>query len=202
MTRWVGLTGGIGSGKSTVAALFQTLGVPVLDSDVMSHQLTQANGLSIPAIQAEFGAHVLDANGALNRRLMRELIFTDPAAKLRLQAILHPLIRAQLLVEAESIPSHAPYLLWVVPLLFESQNYRALVQRSVLVDCDESSQITRTMQRSQLAESEVRAIMAQQMTRHERRQHADDILLNEGDICDLQQQVNALHQRYLTLGKD
>lgn len=199
MTLRIGLTGGIGSGKSTVATLFQELAVPVIDSDVIAHQLTAAQGAAMPALQAEFGDLALTSDGALNRPYMRQRVFADIAAKQRLEAILHPLIRARMLQDAAQVETTAPYLLLVVPLLFESKNYRELVQHTLLVDCSEATQIARTMQRSGLDEASVRAIMAQQMTREARRQFADDCIDNENDMACLRTQVTRLHEGYLRL---
>ncbi|MBI5436338.1 MAG: dephospho-CoA kinase [Nitrosomonadales bacterium] len=203
MTVSIGLTGGIGSGKSTVAALFRDCGVTVIDSDVISHQLTQSGGGAIAAIRAAFGDVYIDASGALDRQRMRQLVFSAPAAKQRLEGILHPLIRARMLALAQaSNTDHAgasPYLLLVVPLLFETQNYRELVQRTLVVDCAEAVQVARAMRRSGLGEPEVRAIMAQQIARAERLRRADDIIQNDGDMEALRQQVERLHQRYLVL---
>lgn len=195
----VGLTGGIGSGKSTVATLFAELGATVIDSDVISHALTQPGGKAIEAIRAAFGKPYIDASGALDRPRMRQLVFSDTAAKQNLEAILHPMIREQMLVQAKA-PSHAaPYSLLVVPLLFEAGNYLQLVQRTLVVDCMEATQITRAMQRSGLSEQEVRAIMAQQIPRAERLQRADDTIHNDAGLNELRQQVIHLHQGYTTL---
>ena len=197
----VGLTGGIGSGKSTVAAMFQECGAAILDSDVISHQLTQAQGKAIPALRAAFGADYLDASGALDRARMRQHVFGDPAAKLRLEKILHPLIRAHLQVQAQQMLSAAqPYLLLVVPLLLETKSYRELVQRVLVVDCAESLQMARVMRRSGLAQDEIEAIIAQQLPRAERLREADDTLNNDGDLASLRTQVLALHRSYTSLG--
>jgi dephospho-CoA kinase len=190
----IGLTGGIGSGKSTVADLFKERGVTVLDSDVISHQLTQHGGAAIAAIRAAFGDSYIGDNGALDRPKMRQRIFSDPEAKRRLEAILHPLIRAQMLS-----PAAAPYLLLVIPLLFETAGYNGRVQRTLVVDCPEETQIERTMRRSGLSAQEVRAIMAQQITRAERLQRADDVIRNDADMENLHRQVERLHQRYQAL---
>lgn len=199
----VGLTGGIGSGKSTVASLFKECGVLVIDSDVISHQITQSGGVAIAAIRTTFGDDYIDASGALNRVLMRQLIFSDHAAKLKLEAILHPLIRAQILTQIDdaqinSTPA-SPYLLLVIPLLFETLNYRELVQRTLIVDCAETTQIARTMQRSNLNEQTVRAIMASQISRTERLRLADEIIQNDGNLDILRQQIIKLHQHYLAI---
>lgn len=199
----VGLTGGIGSGKSTVASLFKECGVLVIDSDVISHQMTQSGGIAIAAIRTTFGDDYIDASGALDRVLMRQLIFSDHAAKLKLEAILHPLIRTQILTQVDDANINStlasPYLLLVIPLLFETLNYRELVQRTLVVDCAETTQVTRTIQRSGLDEKTVRTIMASQITRAERLRLADEIIQNEGNLDALRQQVGQLHQHYLVI---
>jgi dephospho-CoA kinase len=199
----VGLTGGIGSGKSTVASLFKECGVMIIDSDVISHQLTQSGGMAISAIHTTFGDNYIDASGTLNRALMRQLIFSDRAAKLQLEAILHPLIRAQIMMQVDSANTNSthtsPYLLLVIPLLFETLNYRELVQRTLVVDCAETTQIARTMQRSGLDEQAVRTIMASQISRAERLRLADEIIQNDGSLATLRQQVEQLHQHYLAI---
>ncbi|MBI3901536.1 MAG: dephospho-CoA kinase [Nitrosomonadales bacterium] len=198
MTFRVGLTGGIGCGKSTVAALFAERGVAIVDSDEISHRLTRPGGEAIAAIRAEFGGDYIDAAGALDRARMRQRVFADPVAKKRLESILHPLIRAQTQALSGSAGS-APYVLLVVPLLFETGNYLELVRRTLVVDCAEQTQIARAMTRSKLSEAEVRAIMAQQITRAERLKRADDIIRNDGDMAGLSAQVEEVHQRYLAL---
>ncbi len=197
MSYRIGLTGGIGSGKSTVAALFADCGATVIDSDAISHRLTQPGGAAIAAIRAAFGDGYLATNGALDRARMRQRVFSDPAAKLQLEAILHPLICAQML--AQAVNSTAPYLLLVVPLLFEAAGYLGLVQRTLVVDCTEALQVARAMQRSGLDEQTVRAIMATQMPRAERLRRADDVIQNNGSPDDLRRQVEQLHQRYLAI---
>lgn len=199
MSYKVGLTGGIGSGKSTVAALFAALDVPVIDTDVISHQLTHADGVAIPAIRAEFGADYLNTTGALDRTKMRNLVFSDPAAKLRLEAILHPIIRAQAREMADS--SHAPYVLLVIPLLFDTNHYLAWINRTLTVDCSEDAQIARATLRSGISEQTVRSILAQQLTRSQRLAKADDAILNVGTLQELQPQITRLHQRYLALAQ-
>ncbi len=196
MSYRVGLTGGIGSGNSAVAALFREQGIAVIDSDAISHQLTQAGGAAIPEICAAFGAPYVEAGGALNRVKMRALVFSDPGARKRLEAILHPQIRAEMLAQAEAAAA-PPYLLLVVPLLFEAPNYRELAQRTLVVDCAEETQVARTMQRSALSAAEVRAIMAQQMPRAERLRLADDVIHNDGGMDELRRQVLQLHLAYL-----
>lgn len=197
MSYRVGLTGGIGSGKSTVATLFAELGVPVVDTDAISHQLTQPRGAAIPAIRAAFGESFIDATGALDREKMRQLVFSDFAAKQRLEKILHPLIFIQARFLAES--STAPYVMLVIPLLFETQEYRHWLQHTLTVDCTEETQLSRATRRSGLSEQTVRAIMAQQLSRTQRLQFADDAINNDGTLTELRLQVSQLHQRYLEL---
>ncbi len=193
MNPLIGLTGGIGSGKSTVAELFAELGARIVDTDLISHQLTQAGGTAIPAIRTAFGDEFIDARGALDRTKMRERVFADSDAKRRLQDILHPLILVQTKALATS-PSDAPYTLIVVPLLFESTRYRDWLHRVIVVDCPEQQQIERTTQRSQLSEAAVQAIMTQQMDRQQRLQLADEIIHNDGDMDCLRAQVHKLHE--------
>ncbi len=195
----IGLTGGIGSGKSTVAALFRECGATIIDSDEISHRLTQPGGGAIAAIRAAFGDGYIDADGALDRQKMRQLVFSDPAARRRLEGILHPLIRTQMLVQAKAHAATSAYSLLVIPLLFETANYLKLVQRTLVVDCAEAAQVARTMQRSGLNEHEVRAIMAQQVSRFERLRRADDIIQNDGAPDALLPKVEQLHRRYLAL---
>ena len=195
----IGLTGGIGSGKTTVATVFAEYGVTIIDSDAIAHSLTQPGGDAIEAIRSTFGDSYLSANGALDRARMRQLVFSDISAKQRLEAILHPLIRLQMLAQAEASSEISPYLLLVIPLLFETSNYLPLVRRTLAVDCAEDTQIARAMQRSGLTEQEVRAIMAQQISRSERLRVADDIIQNDAGLDTLRQQVADLHWRYIAL---
>ncbi len=201
MNYLVGLTGGIGSGKSTVADMFATLGVRIIDTDLISHQLTQTGGAAIPALRDAFGPQVIDERGALNRGKMREIVFNDPAAKKTLESILHPLIFAETRLQASS-PTQAPYSLVVVPLLFESGRYADWLQRVITVDCPEKSQITRTMRRSNLDEPAVRAIMAQQLSREERLTLSDEAILNNGSLDDLKAQVVGMHRRLSELANE
>jgi dephospho-CoA kinase len=199
MSYCVGLTGGIGSGKSTVASLFAELGVPVIDTDTISHQLTQPGGAAIPALQAIFGKEYIDAAGALDRAKMRQLVFADQTAKHKLENILHPLIFAQAKSQAESSP--APYILLVVPLLFETASFREWMNRTVTVDCAEATQLTRVTQRNGMNEQAARAIMAQQLSRSQRLLLTDDTIQNEGDLAALREQVHQLNRHYLDLAK-
>jgi dephospho-CoA kinase len=199
MSYLVGLTGGIGSGKSTVATLFSELGVPVIDTDVISHQLTQAEGAAIAAIRAEFGDSYINEQGALDRAKMRQLVFSDHAAKKRLEDILHPLILKQVKTRAES--STAPYILLVIPLLFETRDYLNWLHHTVTIDCAEETQVARAAKRNGLNEQMVRTIMARQISRAQRLQLANDVVLNDGTLNDLRVQIEKLNQHYLRLAK-
>lgn len=201
MNYLVGLTGGIGSGKSTVADMFAALGVRIVDTDLISHQLTQAGGAAIPTIRETFGAQLINAQGALDRVRMRELVFANPAEKKRLETILHPLIFAQSKQLAIS-QSDAPYTMIVVPLLFESGRYASWLQRVIAVDCPEDAQISRTILRSKLDEPAVRAIMAQQLDRKARLTLADEIIVNNGSLDNLKTQVVGLHHRLSALATE
>lgn len=198
MSLVIGLTGGIGSGKSTVAALFAERGAAIIDTDDIAHRLTRSGGAAIPAIRAAFGERYITNDDALDRTAMRTLVFSDAVARQQLEGLLHPLILT--LTETElSQASTAPYALLVVPLLAQAPAFRRLVKLVLVVDCDEQTQIQRVTQRSDLTEPEVRAIIASQTTRAERLRLANDIIRNEGDLNDLSAQVRALHQRYLQI---
>lgn len=191
----VGLTGGIGSGKSTVAGLFAAQGAAVIDTDDIAHSLTRSGGIAIPALRAEFGDRYIGDDGALDRAAMRALVFSDPTARRRLEGLLHPLILAQ--AESALAQASAPYALLVVPLLPQAPAFRRLVQRVLVVDCDEATQLARVVRRSRMTEAEVRAIVASQTPRSERLALADDVIRNDGDLDALSDQVDALHRRYL-----
>ena len=198
MSLVVGLTGGIGSGKSTAADAFAALGVTVVDTDAIAHELSSAQGGAIPEIVAAFGAGVLRPDGALDRTAMRRLVFSDRGAKGRLEAILHPMIRQESERRCRNAVN-SPYVVLVVPLLVENESYGQLVDRVLVVDCAESAQIERVIVRSGLAEEEVRAIMAVQATRAERLAAADDVLVNDQGRETLRVRVADLHRRYLAL---
>lgn len=192
----VGLTGGIGSGKSAAARCFAALGVAVIDTDELSHALTAPGGRAMPQIVARFGPDFQRTDGALDRQRMRELVFQQPAARRELEAILHPMILEDSLAGLDRVPG--AYALLVVPLLFESQAYRDVVDRTLLIDCDEQVQLARVMQRNGLSEAQVRAIMATQMPRADKRKLADDIIDNSGSLSELALQVEAKHRYYLS----
>jgi dephospho-CoA kinase len=193
----VGLTGGIGSGKSAAAAEFARLGATVVDTDAIAHELTAPGGPTIADIRRTFGDEFISESNALNRERMRELVFREPAQKKRLEALLHPMIRAE---SARRIAaSAAPYVVHVVPLLVESRDYRRRVQRVLVVDCPESLQVERVRARSGLAADQVAAIIKSQVSREKRLAAADDVIDNSGSIDALQQQVGKLHEKYLAL---
>lgn len=193
----VGLTGGIGCGKSTVADLFAALGATIVDTDVIAHALTAPQGAAMSAIVAEFGPDFAQLDGALDRARMRTLVFSDASARARLEAILHPRIRAA--TEAAGQAATGAYVIYVVPLLIESGSWRERVTRVLAIDCSEDTQVARVMQRSQLSADEVRAIMATQVTRARRLAEADDVVDNDAGLDALRAQVQALHERYLAL---
>ena len=193
----VGLTGGIGSGKSAVADLLAQQGAAIIDTDQIAHALTAPSGAAIRPIAEQFGDSFLTPEGALDRAAMRERVFSDAAAKRQLEAILHPLIRQQTRIEAERVPGS--YLVFVVPLLVESGRWKDSVDRVLVVDCSEALQIERVMRRSQLSAEQVRAIMETQASREARLAVADDVIVNDQALDTLEQAVVALHQRYLAL---
>lgn len=178
MSMRIGLTGGIGSGKSTVAGLLREAGAAVIDTDAISRQLTLSGGAAMPAIAEAFGPRALTADGALDRAYMRELAFADSGARRRLEAILHPLIGSE--TEAQAAAATSELLVFDVPLLVESGRWRARVDRVLVVDCEEQTQIARVMQRSGWSRAAVEAVLQQQANRSRRRGAADAVIHNEG----------------------
>jgi dephospho-CoA kinase len=195
----VGLTGGIGSGKSAAAAEFERLGASVVDTDAIAHELTAAGGAAIPAIESLFGPEAIGASGAMDRSKVRARVFADPAAKKALEALLHPQIREE--SRRRIAAARGPYVIHVVPLLVESPDYRSRVDRVLVIDAPEEVQLERVRRRSGLSEDEARAIVAAQATRAERLAAADDVIDNRGTIEALRKQVAAFHQRYLDYGR-
>jgi dephospho-CoA kinase len=193
----VGLTGGIGSGKSTVADLFAALGTPVIDTDLIAHQLTAPGGAALDAIRAAFSEAVIQADGSLDRAALRRLVFEDAAARRKLEAILHPRIRRA--VEERLAYLDAPYVVIVIPLLVETGGYRELLNRVLVVDCPEALQVSRVKARNGLVHDEILAILAVQASRAERLAAANDVIVNTTSLGALRDEVAALHQRYLTL---
>lgn len=197
MSYIVGLTGGIGSGKSAAAQVFGELGATVIDTDASAHALTGPGGAAIEPIRAAFGEDYITDQGALARPRMRELVFADAEKKRLLEAILHPLIRAHSIELVRT--ARSPYVILMVPLLIESGDYRGRCQRVLVVDCPEELQLERVIARSGITAAQVRAIMANQVTRATRLAAADDVIDNSGDQAQLRRQVEALHLRYLQL---
>jgi dephospho-CoA kinase len=202
MSYIVGLTGGIGSGKSAVADLFAAQGARIIDADVIAHTLTAPQGAAMPAIRAAFGEAMITAEGALDRAAMRARVFAEPQERQRLEAILHPLIRAETDRQAAASLGLAPYVVLVIPLLVESGAYRGRVDRLVVVDCPEATQISRVMARNGLSAEEVERIMQTQATRAQRLAVADDLIDNGGGLAALAPQVLRLHRKYLELAGD
>ncbi|WP_323121542.1 dephospho-CoA kinase [Burkholderia alba] len=192
----VGLTGGIGSGKTTVADLLGGHGASLVDTDLIAHRITAPQGLAMPRIAGEFGPDFIAPDGALDRAKMRALIFSDEAARRRLEAITHPLIREE--TEREARAARGAYLVFVVPLLVESGSWKARVDRVLVVDCSVETQIARVMQRNGFPRVQVEAIIAKQASRAARLAAADDVIVND-DVRheQLAAEVDALHRRYL-----
>lgn len=196
----VGLTGGIGSGKSAAADEFARLGATIVDTDAIAHELTGPDGPAIAEIKRIFGPEFISGSNALDREKMRELVFREPTQRKRLESILHPMIRAE--STRRIAASTAPYVVHVIPLLVESQDYRQRVQRVLVVDCPESLQIERVRARSGLSAEQVATIIKSQVSREKRLAAADDVINNSGSIDALQQAVRKLHEKYLRLAAE
>ena len=196
----LGLTGGIGSGKSTVAAFLAQAGAAVMDADAISRTLTQAGGLAIPAILAEFGETLITPDGAMNRDAMRALVFSNPPTKRQLEAIIHPLVAQALQAQTQAAMEAGKHcLVFDVPLLVESgERWRRQVDWVCVVDCQTATQIQRVMARNSLARPEIEAIMAQQASRAQRLAHADVVIYNDG--LDLDQLQTAVHDMLARFG--
>jgi dephospho-CoA kinase len=190
----IGLTGGIGSGKTAASDHFSRLGAEVIDTDILSRELVEPGQPALREIVACFGAQVLDADGRLDRSRLREKVFRDPQARRRLEAILHPRIRAAMLLRAEQSP--APYVVFVIPLLFET-GQQALVDRILLIDVPEALQRARVAARDGLGDAQINRVMAAQVDRETRRLNADDIVCNDGTIAELRAEIEKLHRKYL-----
>ena len=199
MSRYiVGLTGGIGCGKSTVTALFADLGVQYVDADIVASEVVMPGTDCLNAICRHFGDSILQSNGELDRAALRQRIFSNNADKSWLEQLLHPAIRQQLLQQLAALTS--PYALLVAPLLLENK-LQQYVQRVLVIDLPESLQLSRAAARDNAGEIQIKAIMAAQLSRNERLKLADDIITNDSSIADLTPQVAALHQRYLQLAQ-
>jgi len=192
----VGLTGGIGSGKSTCAALFSGLGVPVIDADELAHALVAPGEPALADIITEFGPEYLAADGSLDRGMLRQRVFAEPASRRRLEAILHPLIRRNIINLVGSV--EAPYCIVSIPLLLET-GQADLVDRILVIDVPEALQLSRTAARDRLAMDEIRPVLETQAGRSTRLAAADDVISNTGSLDELAAKVQALHREYLSL---
>ncbi|MDH5611632.1 MAG: dephospho-CoA kinase [Gammaproteobacteria bacterium] len=193
----VGLTGGIGSGKSTVSEIFSNLGITIIDADRIAHQLMQSGSDSFNDIRQLLGDEFININGELDRKKIAQTIFSNPQKKIALEKILHPRIKQYLLQEVERFNSKS-YIILEIPLLLESQ-FTDLVDRIIVVDADDDIRIQRTKQRDNRTEEQIRCIMNHQIDRDHRLQQADDILNNNGNIEDLRKAVTLLHHKYLAM---
>jgi len=195
----VALTGGIGSGKSTVAELFLRRGIPTIDADEIAHSLTAPGGAALPAIVRQFGNDILDPTGAMDRAGMRQRVFDDFSSKAALEQILHPMIRND--IETAISAAHADksaYVLLAIPLLFETMSYRGRAHRTLAVDCPVEMQRARVRERSKLSVAQIDQIIATQVSRSIRLQMADDVISNAGSVSQLESQVGVFHGRYLS----
>ena len=190
---YVGLTGGIGSGKSAAAECFAALGVVIVDADIVAREVVAPGQPALQQIAAHFGDQVIAADGSLQRRVLREIVFADPEQRRWLEQLTHPLIAQS--IQRQLAASTGPYALLVSPLLLETTQ-RELVQRVLVIDAPETLQVARTVARDQAQPEQVRQIMAAQMSREQRLAHADDVIVNQGDLEQLRQQVVQLHQQY------
>ena len=196
----VGLTGGIGSGKSAIAERLASYGASIVDSDLIAHQITSTGGLAIEPIAERFGSEFIQTDGALDRKKMRVLVFEDLQSRKALEAITHPLIRAKAIEQARlAIERQAPYIVFVVPLLLESSEWFQFIDHVVVADCSEAIQIQRVMERNGLTRQEVESILQAQATRAERLAQADTVIENMGSLEDLAEQVRLLHQKILQI---
>lgn len=196
----IGLTGGIGCGKSSAARLFAAHSIDIIDTDEIAHELTLPNGKAIDQIQKTFGSDFITKEGSLDRNKMRELVFSNHINKKKLEAILHPLIYHEV-VRRVGLATSA-YIIIVVPLLLETTDFRKLAHRILVIDCTEQLQISRTIARSKLDKKEIIAIMATQVSRKKRLAQADDIIVNDQGLEHLHQQVEMLHLKYLALSRN
>ena len=193
----IGLTGGIASGKSTVAAQFAALGVPVIDTDHLARELVTPGQVALQDIVEHFGAHVLHDDGQLNRAWLRQRIFSDAHEREALNAIMHPRIRARVVEALNKLT--APYAIVVIPLLVESQNYHDIIQRVLVIDLDETEQLRRLMARDDIDTTQARAALSAQATRTQRLARADDVIDNSGATDQLAAQIHRLHAHYMRL---
>ena len=192
----IGLTGGIGSGKTTVTRLFADFNIPIIDADIIAHQLVEPGQPALARIQSTFGQQVINPDGSLNRSELRNIVFADANLKQKLEAILHPLILRKIQAEAEAL--NAPYCIISIPLLFETGMDR-WVDRILVIDCPVETQISRVKHRDGLSEETIRTIIASQASRELRNTQADDLIDNSQSNSQLAEQVKTLHNLYLLL---
>jgi dephospho-CoA kinase len=192
----IGLTGGIGTGKSTLASLFADLGVPIIDADVLAHELTVPGSTALQAIVDHFGAAILKSDGTLDRSQLARLVFNNQSERLWLEQLLHPRIQKEMLRQLMKL--NTPYCIVVIPLLAETKNIHFL-DRVLVIDAPESLQIERVQARNQLSTTQIKAILQSQCSREERAAIADDVIINEGSLDKLKQAVRLLHEKYVRL---
>jgi dephospho-CoA kinase len=192
----VALTGGIGCGKSEATKIFAEIGVPIVDLDIISHQLTAANQPLNNVIAAQFGHKFITPEGALNRATMRKLVFSDDTAREKLNAILHPAIYDEAVRQLNG-HSQNDYQILAIPLLFENDRYQSHIDRVLVIDCDEKTQIERVKKRSNLTEDEIKQIISLQTPREDRLSIADDVIENNRSVAKLREKIQAIHQKYI-----
>lgn len=195
----VAITGGIGSGKSEVANQFAQLGVPIVDTDVIAHALTAAGSPMIVRIADLFGQDVLNEDNSLNRSSLRAKVLSNPAERIKLEGLLHPAIYDHALAQLEDNERklNPSYQILVIPLLFENNRYQNVVNKILVIDCNEATQISRAMTRSKLSEQEVKAIMQAQTTRATRLSGADEVIENNGSLSQLSEKVIQMHNKII-----
>lgn len=195
----VALTGGIGSGKSEASKLFASLGIPVVDTDVIAHELTTAGSPVLKEINRIFGASFFNIDGTLDRAKLRTHIFNDANERVKLEQLLHPAIYQKALdtLQENELRLHPTYQLLVIPLLFENSRYQSITNKTLVIDCDESLQVNRAMRRSQLTADEVRKLMLAQTSRENRQNLADEIIDNSGTVIELAEKINEFHKKLI-----
>ena len=193
----VGLTGLIGSGKSIASKIFEEIGIKVIDTDLIAHQITSVNGIAIPQIIKQFGVEYINLSGELNRLKMRNLVFSQPNVRKQLEKILHPIIFMEVLKQVKA--NSDKYIVLVVPLLFKSFKYLSIIHRSIFIDCDETTLFTRVVDRSNMTKDEIQTVLTVQVTRDLQLRLCDDILYNNGSILELKEQIINLNDKYQTV---
>ena len=194
----IGLTGGIGSGKTAVSEMLASKGIDVVDADIVARQVVEPGSSALKQISAEFGPEYIQADGTLNRAKLRETVFSDETAKAKLNGIMQPAIRTELLSQLQSASSD--YVILSAPLLFEN-GLEQYCQRVLVVDVDEQTQVHRASNRDSVTTAQIKSIISSQIARQERLKKATDVIDNTGTLADLEQQVNEIHQKYLTLAQ-